>query len=390
MAGLIADLEVAARLALAASWRRLRGKVEAEPDLQEFQSSMQDLIAGVPPALIRSSDWLAVDAQQPPWFDTGLKLKAGEHVSIFIEGRVYANKFLDIWLGPALQLWAKIGEQGEVFRGSRKNHSFCSQDSGALLFGNYFPNDWADKQGRREQDDSVYASVHGELRALVIVWADSAQVGLCALLDQGDYQGRVQNELDRLAAGDTTPPGWQYLWNLGPAEIYRQRNDATGKACIHCHTQQDTGILQYPINLPLLESSTLSWRWCIEQLPSLLREDTVPSHDYLSIAVEFDNGRDITYYWSRNLPTGFGFDCPLPNWKGKEYHVVVRSGEQGLGEWLDQSRNLYQDYQQYMGPAPARIVKVWLIANSVFQRLEGVGQYSDIAITSDDGESKIL
>ena len=39
-------------------------------------------------------------------------------------------------------------------------------------------------------------------------------------------------------------------------------------------------------------------------LPGLLREDSVPSHDYLSIAVEFENGLDLTYYWSTALPVG--------------------------------------------------------------------------------------
>ena len=116
----------------------------------------------------------------------------------------------------------------------------------------------------------------------------------------------------------------------------------------------------------------------------------MPSHDYLSIAVEFDNGRDITYYWSNSLEPGTGYDCPLPNWKGKEYHVVVRSGELGLGTWLNERRNLYEDYQFYMGEPPARIVKVWLIANSIFQRGDASCDYSDIVLTNSDGAHKIL
>lgn len=133
--------------------------------------------------------------------------------------------------------------------------------------------------------------------------------------------------------GDTTPAGWQYLWNLGPTEIYRDRYTAGGKPCIHCHTHSDVGIMQKQVDAPLLPSSEISWRWCIDQLPSDIREDSVPSHDYLSLAVEFDNGRDITYYWSSSLPVATGYDCPLPNWRDIEFHVVVRSGTAGLGEW---------------------------------------------------------
>ena len=116
----------------------------------------------------------------------------------------------------------------------------------------------------------------------------------------------------------------------------------------------------------------------------------MPSHDYLSLAVEFDNGRDITYYWSSSLPEGTGYDCPLPNWKGIEYHVVVRSGPLGLGEWLDERRNLHADYSKYMGEPPARITRVWLIANSIFQRGEGDCEYAQIVLHGADGELRVL
>ena len=163
-----------------------------------------------------------------------------------------------------------------------------------------------------------------------------------------------------------------------------------GHACIRCRTHGDVGILQRDVDLPLKASSEISWRWCVEQLPSTLREDTLPSHDYLSLAVEFDDGRDITYYWSSHLPVGTGYDCPLPNWSGKEFHVVARSGREGLGTWHEERRNLYADYRKYMGEPPARIVRVWLIANSIFQRGEGACDYADILLHSGKDELRVL
>ena len=106
--------------------------------------------------------------------------------------------------------------------------------------------------------------------------------------------------------------------------------------------------------------------------------------------MEFDNGRDITYYWSSRLPVETGYDCPLPNWAGREFHVVVRSGAGGLAEWHDERRNLHADYRRYMGEPPARIVRVWLIANSVFQRGEGICEYADIVLHGDHGAVRVL
>ena len=115
-----------------------------------------------------------------------------------------------------------------------------------------------------------------------------------------------------------------------------------------------------------------------------MAENAVLSHDYLSLAVEFNDGRDITYYWSSKLSVGTGYWCPLPTWKDREFHVVLRSGEQGLGAWLSEERNLYEDYQHYIGTPPARIVRVWLIANSLFQRKDGVCSYRRILLSDGD------
>jgi hypothetical protein len=74
----------------------------------------------------------------------------------------------------------------------------------------------------------------------------------------------------------------------------------------------------------------------MDELLSKVREDNLITHDYLSIAVEFDNGQDITYYWSSELPVGTGFRCPITTWTARETHVVARSGLEGLGQWLNE------------------------------------------------------
>jgi hypothetical protein len=52
---------------------------------------------------------------------------------------------------------------------------------------------------------------------------------------------------------------------------------------------------------------------------------------YLSIAVEFENGQDLTYYWSAALPEETAYRCPLPWWDRHETHIAMRSGSAGLG-----------------------------------------------------------
>ena len=380
MAGPLTEITIASRLLARALGRRLCGELEPPPDIDGFRAGFQALLDRVPAGTFAEIKWCAFNANVPPWIDSGLNLDTGDEASYFICGRTTVVSALDIWVDPRIQVWSKVGNVGEVTRATRESHSFAATAAGPLLFGNYFPNHWADRTGRLGNSERVYKSLSGEYLTLLIRWPGSARDGLARLFGAGDVDGRVAREIERIDQGDIRPRGWHYFWGVGEAEVFRDAHREDGSACIACHTHRDAGILQHDVEMELTPDSEISWQWRIDELPSEFREDAVPSHDYLSIAIEFDNGRDITYYWSSALPVGTGYDCPLPGWKGKEYHVVVRSGRHGLGAWHDERRNLYQDYRTYMGEPPRRIVCVWLIANSVFQRRSGTCSYAAIRV----------
>ena len=96
------------------------------------------------------------------------------------------------------------------------------------------------------------------------------------------------------------------------------------------------------------------------------------------------NEQDLAYYWSTELPPETTFRCPIPKWQGRETHVVLRSGTAGLGQWMQEERDLYADYRRWVGEPPARILRVWLIALSMFQHGEGQGEYGAIEFLSGD------
>jgi len=193
------------------------------------------------------------------------------------------------------------------------------------------------------------------------------------------------------------PQGWAYLPELamlGPADIYhvinRAADDSGPARQMRAHTANNVGILTRDVSIPLTARTTLGWRWKIDELPSKLPETIALQHDYFSIAVKFENGRDLTYMWSASLPRNQGFDCPLAGWTGREYHVVVRSGSVGLGKWLAEKRNVAADYDRYIGgKAPGRIVQVWLIANTVIQHGQATASFGDIAIGQGPGAAPL-
>lgn len=350
----------------------------------EFKPRFKELLGNVAKDIIHDHHFFDIPSGQKPWLDTGLDVEAGSRLTSFAAGQT-RFKDLPITLEPNFQLWFRIGQDGEIFRGTRDSHSFTAEQSGRLYLASYFPGEWADKTGKLATPDEIYAMVTGNFEVLLIRWLGNTLDGLKSLAELGDVNGLIAMEIDRLVAPIISPEGWEYLWFTGPAEIYQSCAAPNKQSAIGCHTHNDGGLLQKPIFLPFKPDTRLRWSWKIDTLPSSVREDTLPTHDYLSIAVEFDNGQDITYYWSAELPPETVYRCPIPTWTARETHVVIRSGQQGLGEWFKEERDVYQDYSNAIGGTmPGNIVKVWLIAVSLFQHEQGVCQYADISFLTDD------
>ncbi|MCU0669532.1 MAG: hypothetical protein MUF70_09290, partial [Myxococcota bacterium] len=175
MPSTLVDLQVAARLGLRAAGRRLRGAREPAPDLPRFRDALDRALAALPGDRVAEHVWIRLPANEPPWRDSGVAVRAGEEVTWFAAGRVIVSAALDVWVTPKTQLWARIGEAGPIRSSSRDSNTARAQTDGRLYFGNYFPNDWKDTSGARRADDAVYAGMQGEVWILVVRWRGSAQ-----------------------------------------------------------------------------------------------------------------------------------------------------------------------------------------------------------------------
>jgi len=386
------ELAIAARLAARSVRRRLAGGVPPVTRDDAFRATLEPWLAALPAGLSTAHDFRRLPATSPPWHDTGIDVARGDPVTVLADGRVYLSRALDIWVGPAFQLWCRVGGRGPVFRGTRATNTFTARESGRLWLASYFPGEWADPSGRLATPAEAYREVSGGLSALVVRWAPGTDVhGLFRnFAHDTRVPGLVLAEAERLGQPVPTPESWDYLWYLGPGEIFRPAVTADGRAAIGCHTHGDVGILRREARAPLAPGTRLRWSWRVDALPIDLAEDTLPSHDYLSIAVEFDDGQDLTYYWSAALPEGTVYRCPLPTWRDKETHVVVRSGTAQLGRWLDEERDLHADYARILGGPAREVVRVWLIANSLFQRGHGRCEYASIRLISNERTHEVL
>lgn len=363
---------IGARLA-----HRLRGGGYRAP--ADFRARIERALASLGDAVLRC-DWVRVTPDASPWIDSGIALAPQRPVTLMASGMLYASRGLDVGFEPKVGLWYRVGD-GELAKIIGNASTLNSAQGGRLHFVAKPPGEFADRRGAFEAH-VPRSGIGGSFDVAVIQWRDD---GIAAL----EAASRLEPELfgpalARLQSPVAVPAGWHYLWRLGQGEIFTPDAHDTSGLC--CHTHADVGILQFPVDRPFTEDSAVSWSWCVSLLPSMLPEHTEPTHDYLSLAVEFDNGLDLTWMWSCALPVDTIFQCPLAWWKERETHWVVRSGYAQLGQWLDERRNLAADYRRAIGgPLPQRIVGVWLIANTVFQRGEGRCRYRQVALHDASG-----
>ncbi|MET0153629.1 MAG: DUF3047 domain-containing protein [Candidatus Binatia bacterium] len=336
------------------------------------------------------ADWrlLHLPGNRPPWIDSGLTVAEGDDATWLAAGKVVLSEELGLWGGPCFHLWARLGEHGTIFKGTRDTFTFRAAARGSLHFATY-QGEWGTREGALATPLEAYQGVGGGIDVVVIRWRGSASEGLRRLAELSPQDPLVASECRRLASPVATPAGWEYLWFLGAGEIFEARPH-DGRTSISVHTHEDVGILQTRANLELTPDTTISWRWLVSKLPAREAENTIPTHDYLSLAVEFDTGLDLTYYWSAALPAGSFFTCPLPTWAPRETHMVVRSGAEGLGVWQSQEQNLYEDYSRALGAPPKRIVGVWLIAVSLFRHGEGIAEFADIEVGTHARRHRVL
>jgi hypothetical protein len=227
----------------------------------------------------------------------------------------------------------------------------------------------------------------GGFDVIVATWPTGTDVASALDAAAGeDPTGLCAKEAARLRDPLRPPAGWSPHPRLPLRGVHTTSDDG-----IVADSQIPVEIICRDVRAELTPTVSLRWRWRVDRLPSDLAEDTLFTHDYLSIALEFDDGTDLTWYWSASLPPGTSYRCPLPHWRRREWHWVVRSGTEGLGEWQQEERPIAADRAAAIGgPEPREIVRAWLIATTFAQGDRGRASYADAELADGDRHIRII
>ena len=303
-----------------------------------------------------------VPVNRRPWTATGIRVSRGEAVTWLAWGRAYLIRPLGLGAGPSLGLLGRV-EDGPPQTSAGETFTFTADRDGPIEFGGRFPGE-LQEDGSITVDRAHYRLMRGHFTAVVARWArEPDPMAALQALAARDPSGLCAVEAARMANPLCPPHGWEHHPLLGREDVYRSSANGIAADCRHTNA-----IIRRPAEAALTPSLRLRWSWRVDELPSRLPEDTQLTHDYISVALEFDDGRDLTWHWSCALPEGFAYRCPLEHWRHRETHIVVRSGTTDVGRWVDDERPILGDHQAAIGgPVPERVVRAWLLSGSLFQ-----------------------
>jgi pimeloyl-ACP methyl ester carboxylesterase len=382
--------EAAYRRWLSQAWTLARavraGRARAKSDPGRDVAPVDgEALRGLAATVAADARLVRVPVNQPPWTPTGLAVTTGEDVSWLAWGSPHLVRPLGAAVRPRLVLRGRV-DDGVPQEGARDTVTFRADRAGELRLGSVYPGE-LQPDGTIKMDRIPYWAMAGALSAVVARWAAGSdpQRALASIAGR-DPSGLCAAEAARLADPPAPPAGWDTHPLVGREQAF----NPTGSG-ITVNAGWTSAIIRHPAEMTLTPTLRLRWSWRVDTLPSRLPEDTALTHDYLSIALEFDDGQDLTWYWSCCLPEGFSYRCPFPHWRRRETHIVARTGTAGLGRWIDEERPVLADHRAAIGePAPSRVVRAWLIAQTVPQASHAMGEFSRIELVDGDERLRVL
>lgn len=320
-----------------------------------------------------------------PWTRTGLRVNAGQDVTWLAWGSPHLIEPLSTALRPRLVLRGRVAD-GVSVDGALDTVTFRADRVGELLLGSVYPGE-LQADGTVTTDRIPYWMMSGTLAAVVVLWPSGSDPRRALeSIASRDPTGLCAAEASRLADPPMPPRGWDNHPLTGSEQAFF--SNGAGIMVDACWT---SAIIRRPADIALTPSLRLRWSWQLGTLPSRLPEDTALTHDYLSVALEFGNGQDLTWYWSCSLPEGFSYRCPLPHWRHRETHIVARTGTADLGRSISEERPVLADYRTAVGGrVPARVIRAWLIAQTVPQASRAAGTFSRIELADDAQTLRVL
>jgi hypothetical protein len=189
-------------------------------------------------------------------------------------------------------------------------------------------------------------------------WGQAAAVVLTGLAIAAAAEVAVVEDWAQPAVGTRgIPPGWTHYETLGGRPAYDFTVvDSDGRRALLLKSHNDHSTIARELHVDLRATPVLEWSWKVIKLPAgadiRAKETSDLTAHILVIWPRFPamvRSRLIGYVWDAAAPAQ---TVEKSRKTGTVHFFVLRSGPGGLGQWLTERRNVFEDYRRIFGEDP--------------------------------------
>jgi len=217
-------------------------------------------------------------------------------------------------------------------------------------------------------------------------------------------EGEILQLLEPGVQADGLPKGWEALtFRKVERHTEYRLSEEDGKAVILAESNDSASGLIRHLDLDPESYQTISWCWKVKRIISNGDATQKEGDDYAAriyVTFKFDPAnegfwertkfktykllfgsyppkRTLNYVWANRLPKGKAIASAYTD---RSHMVAVQSGEEKLGEWVCEKKNLLVDYLKYFGEAPPHISGIAVMTDTDNTGESASAAYSKIVL----------
>lgn len=180
---------------------------------------------------------------------------------------------------------------------------------------------------------------------------------------------------------NTLPEGWTLEEKAGTPDFRIEKTE--GIPYVRLRSNNSSFGLKKEMNLDIKNFPYLNWKWKVTRLPArgnFLKKETDDQAAQLYVLFpRFPaklNTEFVGYLWDSN-PNNKDKDGESPAWS-KSRVVILQAGPEKVNQWVQEKRNVYEDYKRLFKKEPPKAGGVALYINSQHTQGKAESSFTEI------------
>lgn len=158
-----------------------------------------------------------------------------------------------------------------------------------------------------------------------------------------------------------------------------------GQGFVHALSKGTSSAIFYKIKYKISDYPVISWKWRVQKFPdksgaqnAKAKDDFAARFYVVFLSSFFTQFRCVEYVWDETIPEETLLQSPYSN---QIKQIVVQTGPATAGEWVQETRNVMNDYEKLFGEKPSmKVAAIALMSDSEGTKAEAEAFFDDIRI----------